>query len=64
MGLDGGLFTGAIEFLGEMGLDGGLFTKCMGTNREMGVYGGFFQSEWELIGRWGWTAAFFKVSGN
>ena len=26
MGLDGGLFTGAIEFLGEMGLDGGFFT--------------------------------------
>ena len=26
MGLDGGLFTGATEFLGEMGLDGGFFT--------------------------------------
>jgi len=29
MGLDGGLFTGAIEFLGEMGLDGGFFlSEC------------------------------------
>lgn len=53
MGLDGGLFTGATEFLGEMGLDGGLFTNGMGTNWEMGVYGGFLQMVWELIRRWG-----------
>jgi hypothetical protein len=64
MGLDGGLFTGAIEFLGEMGLDGGFFTNGMETNREVGVYGGFFLSECKLIGRWAFTAAFFKVSVN